>query len=57
MTTIPPPTHICRHCGEPIYREPDVGWVCARSGDVGGTYDLCTENDRSDRHSPDAKSS
>lgn len=31
----------CTTCGAPLTREPNVGWVDARSGDDGGTYDLC----------------
>lgn len=33
----------CAACGAPLDREPGVGLVDARSGDDGGTYDLCEE--------------
>lgn len=33
----------CKHCGTVVERIPGVGWVDARSGDDGGTYDACPE--------------
>lgn len=33
--------HLCKHCLIPIERESDR-WVDVRSGDDGGTYDICT---------------
>ena len=49
-TEIPAPVTTCAHCGTGIYREPDVGWVDATSGDDGGTYDVCPES--GDGHTP-----
>lgn len=36
------PTRTCRDCGAPLERNGNT-WVDARSGDDGGTYDLCPE--------------
>lgn len=33
----------CLRCGEEIERA-GRAWVCVRSGDDGGTYDLCEQN-------------
>ena len=33
----------CLYCDAPLVREPLVGWVDERSGDVGGTYDICPD--------------
>jgi hypothetical protein len=32
---------VCRYCCDDIEVEPNVGWVCTLSGDLGGTYDYC----------------
>jgi hypothetical protein len=34
---------LCRHCGATLDKE-SAGWVDARSGDDGGTYDICPDN-------------
>lgn len=34
----------CQHCDASLEREPNVGLVDAKSGDLGGTYDICPEN-------------
>jgi hypothetical protein len=48
---------ICKHCEEVLEWEPTAGWVCVRSGDDGGTYDVCVETwiaseERHGRHAP-----
>jgi len=40
----------CKFCGEEIEPERHAGWVDARSGDNGGTYDVCPANESG--HSP-----
>jgi hypothetical protein len=40
---------VCRDCEEELGRVGDL-WVTLRSGDDGGTYDLCTESDDEDHH-------
>ena len=37
-------TVICAACGEVLVRDGDL-WVCAVSGDDGGTYDWCDLTD------------
>ena len=34
---------VCTACGAPLETIPGVGLVDARSGDIGGTYDICPE--------------
>ncbi|TCC19936.1 hypothetical protein [Kribbella sindirgiensis] len=49
----------CRHCKEQLEdMGPGIGWVEKRSGDDGGTYDVCTETwdakyERHGRHEPE----
>lgn len=38
-------TATCRRCGCPLEYETSAGWVDARSGDDGGTYDWCPAAD------------
>lgn len=42
-TDAPDQPRVCRHCGEQIEHLDGVGWVETRSGDEGGTYDICPE--------------
>lgn len=38
------PAEVCGKCGDVVEWEPGVGWVSSLSGDLGGTYDLCPED-------------
>jgi hypothetical protein len=42
------PTTACAACEAPIYPDQDHGWLDARSGDDGGSYDLCPGADELD---------
>jgi hypothetical protein len=57
-TSVNDAPRICQHCGEQIEHLDGVGWVETRSGDEGGTYDICPErydeaNDEHGTHQPE----
>lgn len=57
MTTTAPGRQVCKHCGEEIEYEMLAGWVDKRSGDDGGTYDICAatwdaDKRRHNKHKP-----
>ena len=45
-------TATCRHCHQPIEREPNVGWVLVEEG---GTYDVCEDSPSTTGYLEDSK--